>query len=612
MSKKILRAYITITIVFILICQTVYGQNDHFDVKYTDIENPGFAYAMEDKYITEEARFSVPFVLTRYNVVRTSDSGYLFVDLKQNKLNCVYYGSDGQVVFGNPLNAGNYVPIKGFEGQNISLVANRYNLSSLGNYDIKSMVISEDDDYFYISVKTAGSRFGLYKIRISKVSGEIDGSYLETIYELEDELCYSFGAVQAVDENGDSVYVINIDKNIMDGSALAGTLHEIYAGSDEIKLMFSEEILFSEIETGHLLRKKAVAHQAVIVDDVIYFLEGIRYEKHEESDIWHECILYSLGENVSKKNVNEIIDTDHFIENGVYYSVHMLPVDVGIGCIFNYCDVKYDSNNVYTYYSAVTVFSYTDMTSQFIKYYEESEMVDSGEGQKVKYLDYVDLLSINGKMAVVTEIRKPSDDVIFQGELFDINFITLDEEGNEASLLITRKGLQNADIKYGSSHLGNKLYVFDNVPEYDKYTEILPDDTEISFVSMGYGLAYTAEGLSELDTFTDTPVNVLEGVIIINLYNGAAGDIHAEYNGEMLENGYFTADKEGIYEVFISCTDDEGRIFSVVRRIYVAELPPETETNPPTGDLLKPFTFLFVLIMLITVLERRAGRINVN
>lgn len=307
MGKFILKAYITMTVVLFLICQTVYGEDNYFVVNYIDKEHNKIAYAMENKYITEEVRFSVPFVLTKYNVTRTQENGYLFVNIKDNKISCIYYDNEGHKVFGDPLNKENYVSIKKLEGQNVSLVTNRYNLSSLGDYNINSFFITEDDEYFYLSLITTGDKYAINQIRISK-TGIIDESYLQTIYEIDDELCYSFSAVQALDDEGNSVIVVSVDKNILNGNEVVGRLHDIYVVTDVCELKYSDEVLYSELNKGHLLRNATVAHQAIIVNNNIYFLEGVKYEKYNDIGYLNECILYSLGENITKVSVNEIAD----------------------------------------------------------------------------------------------------------------------------------------------------------------------------------------------------------------------------------------------------------------------------------------------------------------
>ena len=77
--------------------QTVHANLKDYETIYVD----DMAYAMENTYIKEEIRFEVPYALSKYNVTRTDDGGYLFLHVDGNRLSSVM--TQGKCVFGDPL-----------------------------------------------------------------------------------------------------------------------------------------------------------------------------------------------------------------------------------------------------------------------------------------------------------------------------------------------------------------------------------------------------------------------------------------------------------------------------------------------------------------------------
>jgi hypothetical protein len=569
--------------------QTVHANLKDYETIYVD----DMAYAMENTYIKEEIRFEVPYALSKYNVTRTDDGGYLFLHVDGNRLSSVKYDAEGKCVFGDPLDSGNYKLILEDEEKQVEVLKSRFNLADMQEYNLVNHVACFDDEYFYLPIISTDESIVISMVRFSLVDGMPDYAYKEDLFETEKDNCFSFGAVHA----GDGIVVVNIDKYVYEEDNLVSLMHEIWlAGLGfEKKLVYSEEKRIDELEEGAIVRKSAVSHIAVSYENDVYFVEGVMYgEYNKDGEHEVECQVYRLGEDSFAASVNELVEMDYTLENGEYYSVNLLPSNKGLGCIFNFCDVQSDLDSIYTYYSAIILLSYEDMSVQFIAYYPESELVDVNDTEMLRYQNYLDLLEINDELTTVWEYRMPTEDVIFLGELKSLSFVMLDDEGNVKDTLIMKESLTNAEAIYGCAGT-NRLYVFDDIPEYDKYTQVLSPDTIVSFVSMGYGVAYTVTGLTAVVVEVDEEANVIEGLRINNInIDELSEEVYVEFEEQRLENCMFSHDKEGDYIVTIVVVSSDGREFRFEREVTVI---PSSVVNPPTGEPWLALSLVVAIVM---------------
>ncbi|NLN05984.1 MAG: hypothetical protein GX166_14510 [Clostridiaceae bacterium] len=579
-------------------------QTVHANIKdYETIYEDDMAYAMENTYIKEEFRFDVPYALSQYNVTRTDDGGYLFLHVDGNRLSAVKYDSDGNLVFGDPLDSENYKPIVENEDTNVEALKSRYNLADMQEYNLVNHVVCFDDEYFYLPIVLTDDKYVISMVRFSMDDGTPDYTYQEELFEIEKDNCYSVGAVPA----GEGIVVVNIDMYVYEEDVLVSLLHEIWlVGLDfEKKLVYSEEKRIEELEEGALVRKAAVSHMAVSYENDIYFVEGITLGEYNNDDEYEvECRVYRLGEDSVLASINELVEMDYTLENGDYYSVNLLPSSKGLGCIFNFFDVQSDVDSIYTYYSAIVLLSYEDMSVQFMAYYPESELIDVDGTEMLKYQNYLDLLEIDGELTIVWEYRKPTDDVIFLGELKGLSFVMLDDEGSVKDTLIMKEQLTNAETIYGSAGK-NRLFVFDDIPEYDKYTQVLPPETIVSFLSLGYGVAYTVTGLSTVEVEVDEQADVTEGLVINNVkVNELSEEVYVEFEGQRLKSCMFSHQEEGNYVVTIVVVSDDGREFRFERAVTVI---PSSVVNPPTGEpwLALSLVMAIILPLVLCKTERR-------
>lgn len=139
------------------------------------------------------------------------------------------------------------------------------------------------------------------------------------------------------------------------------------------------------------------------------------------------------------------------------------------------------------------------------------------------------------------------------------------------------------------------MYVFDDIPEYDKYTQVLSPDTIVSFVSMGYGVAYTVTGLTAVVVEVDEEANVIEGLRINNInIDELSEEVYVEFEEQRLENCMFSHDKEGDYIVTIVVVSSDGREFRFEREVTVI---PSSVVNPPTGEPWLALSLVVAIVM---------------
>ena len=596
------KTYLSVMLIVVLLLQGVHANEKNYETIY---EN-NTAYAMENTYISEEIRFEVPYALTKYNVTKTKDGGYLFVHIDGDRVSVVKYDGKGNLVFGDPLDPDNYVAVTD-EGKVVTVLRNQYNLIDISEYNLNNVPVTFDDEYFYLPVVVEDEKYTLSMIRFNLNDGTPDYSFKEDLFEIEKESCFSFGAVYAWEDVNNATVVINIDRYVYEEEEVVSLLHEIYLVSlgEECNLVYSEEVAIEELNDGDLVREDVVSHLALSYGNYVYFVEGVTYREYNKEEYAIECIVYKLGEDVVKASINDLANENHTLENGEYYSVNLLPTEKGLGCILNYWDVQSDTDSIYTYYSAIASLSYEDLSNQFVVYYPESEQVEKDGVEMLKYQNYLDLLSINNDLTILWEYREPSDDVIFLGNLQTITFAILDEEGNVKDKLELQGQLGNAEVMYGNVGISNKLFLFDNIPEYDRYTEVLPEDTRVSFVALGYGLAYMVTGLDSIEVETDVDVDVINGVAIKNaLGEEVLDNISVEFEGQVLKDNKFSHSKEGEYEVTIVVLGDDGREFRVSRKISVYA---PNVVNPPTGNscIITYSILILAFLLVLCKTERR-------
>lgn len=598
MNIAVRNKFLLVLLGFILFFQSVNANLKDYETIYEG----EMAYAMENTYITEEIRFDVPYALIKYSVTKTVDGGYLFIHVKGNRISAVKYDAEGNRVFGDPLDDSNYKLVIDDENKDVMVLSSRFNLVDMNEYNLVNVDAYFDEEYFYLPIVVNDDKYEISMVRFSLSDGMPDHTYKEVLFEADKDACYSFGAVHT----GNGIVVINVDKYVYNEGKIASLVHEIWLSGlgVEKQLVYSEEAKAEELAEGDYVRKSAISHMAVSYGNEVYFVEGVTLGEYNKGDLYEvECFIYRFGEDSQRMSINGLVEMDYSLEFGEYYSVSLMALEKGLGCIFNFCEVR-DTDHVYTYYSAIILLSYEDLSVRFMTCYPESEIVDVNDAEMMKYQNYLDLLEIDDSLTIVWEYREPSDDVIFLGQLKGISFVMLNDEGNIRDTLIMKEPLHNAEVAYGSSSLSS-LYVFDNIPEYDKYTQVLPPDTIVSFASMGYGVAYTVTGLQSVEVEAGKTVNVLDGLKVNNIdIDDLTEEVYVEFKEQRLENGLFSYNLEGACKVVIVVLKDDGREFRFDRVVNVVK---SSVVNPPTGEswLALPLIVAIAMPLVIYKTERR-------
>lgn len=587
---------------------------------------------MDNRYITETVRFSVPYGLSSYLTAKMSD-GYLFVKgMGESLYHFVKFGPAGEPVFGRysaaetekqqfPDFAYPSDPAQAQAIYRMHALIGEINYLDQSESGVNRLPVYEDSRYYYFPAEyrpapesaakpEAGSLpVGICAlVRIDKVTGLADHDYCEILAAAASE----DGAQQLV-RSGDAQQRTNRTTVIHILAAWNFTIREDGVETTDL-LRWSEAgaAQFPGADGGATLtlnRMKTVTHEAVYHNGIIYLTEGAYYgasadrsKPNGAAAAYVKGTLYAIAaDGVRSFSLNSLVSQAHSVPYGEYYAVNLLPMERGMGILFNYYVLETGNVWTYRYYTTAALLEYSDFSVIFQSLHEEVEKTQTGGAAAEKYFNHIDLLEINGFFATVSHYHKESEDVLFPGAMIQTELVLYDEPGTPAAVLTFRNGLGFGEVRYGNTFSGNTIGLYDRIPPYDPYAGLDPE-TEVDFVEAGYGPVGLLTGIEALRCKTGDVIHVLDGVMLRDkdgaetTAEGLGGTLYVEYGGNRLQNGIFRPAEAGTYTFdIVFLLDGEGvRAFRSERTLIVTEkaVPP---TNPSTGNPALPVLSAFVL-----------------
>ena len=656
---------------------------------------------MDNRYITEAVRFSVPYGLSSYLTAKMSD-GYLFVKgMGESLYHFVKFGPAGEPVFGLysaaetekqqfPDFAYPSDPAQTQAVYRMHALIGEINYLDQSESGVNRLPVYEDSRYYYFPAEYRPAPESAAKpeagslpagicalVRIDKVTGLADHDYCEILAAaaISDSSSgsgtlseYAF-AVAPIDAVGgavvlNAVYTEESDpapspsdvpqesgepqespvKSPAPTAAAAsedGAQQPVRSGDAQqrtnrttvIHILAAWNFTIREdgVETTDLLRwseagaaqfpgadggatltlnrMKTVTHEAVYHNGIIYLTEGAYYRASADRSkpngaaaAYVKGTLYAIAaDGVRSFSLNSLVSQAHSVPYGEYYAVNLLPMERGMGILFNYYVLETGDVWTYRYYTTAALLEYSDFSVIFQSLHEEVEKTQTGGAAAEKYFNHIDLLEINGFFATVSHYHKESEDVLFPGAMIQTELVLYDEPGTPAAVLTFRNGLGFGEVRYGNTFSGNTIGLYDRIPPYDPYAGLDPE-TEVDFVEAGYGPVGLLTGIEALRCKTGDVIHVLDGVMLRDkdgaetTAEGLGGTLYVEYGGNRLQNGIFRPAEAGTYTFdIVFLLDGEGvRAFRTERTLIVTEkaVPP---TNPSTGNPALPVLSAFVL-----------------